>query len=63
MALHIATAWLTHTLYPMLIIILWLTYLPLDDNARPHRAHIEREFRQQGANVTFPAMSPDMNTA
>jgi len=36
----------------------------MDDNARPHRAHVVREFRQQEAFDTFqwPAMSPDMNT-
>jgi len=35
----------------------------MDDNARPHRAHIVREFRQQEAIDIFqgPAVSPDMN--
>ena len=35
----------------------------MDDNARPHRARIVREFRQQQAIDTFqwPAMSPNMN--
>ena len=35
----------------------------MDDNARPHRARIVREFRQQQAIDTFqwPAMSPNKN--
>jgi len=36
----------------------------MDDIARPHRARIAREFRQQESIDTFhrPAMYPDMNT-
>jgi hypothetical protein len=36
----------------------------MDDNARPHRARIVRDFRQQEAIETFqwPVISPDMNT-
>lgn len=35
----------------------------MDNNARPHRAHMAREFRQQEAMDIFqgPAVSPDMN--
>ena len=35
----------------------------MNDNARPHRARIVREFRQQEAIDTFQwyVMSPDMN--
>ena len=36
----------------------------MNDNARPYRARIVREFRREEAIDTFqwPAMSPDMNT-
>ena len=35
----------------------------MDDNARPHRARIVRQFLQQEAvqTIPWPAMSPDMN--
>lgn len=37
--------------------------IPINDNARPHRAHIAQEYLQQEATelLPWPAISPDMN--
>ena len=55
MALHTTITCLEYTLYSILIMI--------DDNSKPLRARVVREFRYQEANdiLHWPTMSFDMN--
>ena len=38
-------------------------FIPMDDNARPHRAHVTNQYLEDASivRINWPARSPDMN--